>query len=122
MHLSLTDILTCPRCGPEFTLVLLADRVEDRRVLDGSLGCANCRERYPVHDGFADLRPPPAGPLPDAGAGPRPGPQDEAYRLAALMGVTQGPGFVLVLGESVVVPIEDGALGLGMAIGPVRRV
>ena len=59
MHLLLTDRLTCPRCGPEFGLVLLADRLEDRRVLEGALGCPNCRDRYPVRDGFGDLRPPP---------------------------------------------------------------
>lgn len=51
MHLLLTDILSCPRCGPEFGLILLADRIEARRVLAGILGCANCRSKYPIREG-----------------------------------------------------------------------
>jgi uncharacterized protein YbaR (Trm112 family) len=62
MHILLTDRLACPRCGPEFGLVLLAHEVRDRRVLEGDLGCPNCREVYPVREGFADLRPPPRSP------------------------------------------------------------
>ena len=94
MHVALTDTLTCPRCGPEFGLILLADQVESRRILAGTLACSNCRERYPVREGAADLRfgerklvPGPAGP----GA--------EALVLAALLGVTEGPAFVLIVGE-----------------------
>lgn len=100
MHILLTDILSCPRCGPEHGLVLLADRIEDRRVLDGWLGCANCRGRYRIAGGFADLRVPPADPLPAPQAAPVPGGREEAFRLAALLGVMQGPGFVLVAGPA----------------------
>ena len=32
MHILLTDALTCPRCGPDFGLIVLAEGVEDRRV------------------------------------------------------------------------------------------
>ena len=46
MHILLTDVVTCPRCGPEFGLILLADRFEERRVMQGRLGCPNCREEY----------------------------------------------------------------------------
>ncbi|NLG61662.1 MAG: Trm112 family protein [Candidatus Cloacimonetes bacterium] len=95
MYLLLTDILTCPRCGPEFGLILLADRIEERRVLSGRLGCANCREQYAVEDGFGVL-----------GSGwssePRQ-PDDEAVvRMAALLGITEGPGFVLLVGDAAV--------------------
>lgn len=102
MHPGLTDLLTCPRCGPRFGLVLLADEVRDRRVLEGWLGCSNCRERYRVHGGFADLRPPPAPPL-AAPALPRESGEDEAaIRLAALMGMEMGAGrgFSLVVGPA----------------------
>jgi uncharacterized protein YbaR (Trm112 family) len=126
MHILLTDRLACPRCGPEFGLILLAHHVRDRRVLEGDLGCPNCRETYPVREGFADLRPPPRPPLPppadegdadEDGAGklargkgvagePSGGEDsaadsgrgDEVLRLGALLGVTEGPGMILLKG------------------------
>jgi uncharacterized protein YbaR (Trm112 family) len=94
MHILLTDILRCPRCGPEFGLVLLADRVEDRRVAAGRLGCANCREMYPVIGGELDLRVPGAVVLPEGGAA---GP-DDAVRLAALLGLSEAWGSTLLAG------------------------
>jgi uncharacterized protein YbaR (Trm112 family) len=107
MHLHLTDRLTCPRCGPEFGLVLLARDVRNRRVIHGLLGCSNCREQYPVEEGFGDLRSPPRKPLQ---AGSPPGAaaaegedsalahEDLPLRLAAMMGVTEGPGTILMVG------------------------
>lgn len=92
MHLLLTDVLTCPRCGPAFGLILLANRIEDRRVIDGVLGCANCREQYAIRDGVADFGGPPA-PVATADAG-------AVMRIAALLGVTGGPGFIVVVGPA----------------------
>ena len=54
MYILLTDALTCPRCGPEFGLLVLADRMEERRVIEGRLGCANCRSAFPIRDAAAD--------------------------------------------------------------------
>lgn len=108
MHVLLTDRLRCPRCGPEFGLILLADRAEDRRVIDGTLGCPNCRDQFQVRDGFADLRSPPRGPLPTGHAGgpePRPDDSGDAERLIALVGVAQGPGTLVLVGE----PARHGA-------------
>lgn len=99
MHLLLTDRLSCPRCGPEFGLLLLADRMEERRVLDGTLGCPNCRDGFPVRDGFGDLRTPPRGELGAGRAGaPGPADPDAAGTLRALLGVAQGPGTLLLVG------------------------
>lgn len=86
--------------------MLLGDRIEARRVLEGVLGCANCRERYPVRGGWADLRGGERAGASRAGStaaegGPAAGAGAEdaaALRLAALLGVTEGPGFVLVAG------------------------
>jgi uncharacterized protein YbaR (Trm112 family) len=55
MHLSLSDLLTCPRCGPDHGLVLMPEAVRDRRVETGVLGCPNCRERYAIRGGVAEL-------------------------------------------------------------------
>lgn len=99
MHILLTDVLTCPRCGPDVGLVLLADRLEARRVIEGSLGCPGCRRQYPIRSGTADLR------VPGAGTPRRVDPQvleaaeEEALRLAALLGVTEGGGILLVAGK-----------------------
>ena len=100
MHLLLTDRLTCPRCGPSFGLILLANRLEDRVVREGRLGCPNCRDSFPVEGGFTDLREPPRGVLPEGLAGAPPmGESDDAERLLALLGVVGGPGTVALVGE-----------------------
>ncbi|MDE2982103.1 MAG: hypothetical protein OXU74_13005 [Gemmatimonadota bacterium] len=95
MNVGLTDHLVCPRCGPPFGLILLARDVRDRRVRKGEFGCPNCRDRFPVEGGFGDLRPPPRGPGPGAGD-PDSGSSDAALRLAAALGVTRGPGLIVV--------------------------
>lgn len=112
MHLFLTDRLSCPRCGPGFGLILLAREVRERRVLQGDLGCPNCRETYPVEDGFGDLRSPPREPLSEVGSrggasemaeggeGAGAGSREAALRMAALLGVTEGPGTLLVKGPA----------------------
>ena len=88
--------MTCPRCGPEFGLILLADRIEDRRVVEGRLGCSNCREQYPVRAGTVDARPVAER---TAGASPEPPADPEAaVRLAALMGLAGANGNILVVG------------------------
>ncbi len=98
MHLLLTDRLTCPRCGPEFGLILLADRLEDRRVLEGALGCPNCRDRYPVCEGFGDLRPPPRAAFPDGETLAAPD-SPTLMEVAGLLGITEGGGHVVLLGR-----------------------
>lgn len=109
MHIQLTDILSCPRCGPEFGLILLADRIEERRVLAGTLGCASCQGKYAVRDGLADLSTTENTGLArsNASRGDHPGAVPEAedaaqraLRFAALMGVTEGPGVLLVIGPA----------------------
>jgi uncharacterized protein YbaR (Trm112 family) len=122
----LTDVLSCPRCGPEHGLVLMADRVEDRRVREGVLGCPNCRERYPVRGGLVDLRAGQggAGPEPTVEAAPAgPGGGEGAVRLAALMGVAEGSGVALIVGRdvgqaagvaSLVPELEVAVLGAGV--------
>jgi uncharacterized protein YbaR (Trm112 family) len=111
VHILLTDVLTCPRCGPDFGLILLADRMGNRRVVDGHLGCPNCRAHYPVRDRVVDLRIDGSAETSDVvdvvdaiasadasdpGAGR--GGDEAAMRLAALMGLAGASGTVLVAG------------------------
>jgi uncharacterized protein YbaR (Trm112 family) len=118
MHLRLTDRLTCPRCGPRFGLILLADRVRDQQVLEGRLGCSNCRDVFPVHEGFGDLRAPPRGPLAPGRAG-GPGPVDaaETERVTALLGVPEGPGTLALAGA-----VSRYAAGVAAAVEGVEVV
>ena len=90
MHLLITDQLTCPTCGPGYGLILLADRVEGRRVYEGRLGCANCERKYMVSAGiasFTEAEAPTVRPM-----------AVDAIRLAALLGVGEGPAQLLMIG------------------------
>src|SRR5512142_2083643 len=95
MDLRLTDLLACPRCGPPHGLVLLADRVEDRRVLEGLLGCPNCGGRYPVRAGLADLR------VPGEAGARAPAATPESGSAPAAAGVASPVAAVAPVAESV---------------------
>jgi len=94
VYLVLTDILVCPRCGPEQGLIVLSHRMVDRRIIEGRLGCPICESQYPIHGGVADLRTETAQESAVEPAG------HAALELAALMGVTSGPGFALLSGST----------------------
>jgi hypothetical protein len=116
VHLLLTDRLTCPRCGPGFGLILLAHRLEDRVVHEGVLGCANCRDGFPVHRGLADLRAPPRGEIGSGLAGPHTAETtEEGSRLLAQLGILGGPGTVALVGE----PARTGP-GLAQALPEIQ--
>lgn len=93
MHILLTDILTCPRCGPAFGLILLADRVHDRRIESGVLGCSNCREKYPIRDYTGWF-------VEDSGAAEAEVAEFDVERLAALIGIGHGPANIVVGGPA----------------------
>ncbi len=100
MHILLTDVLTCPRCGPDFGLILLADAMRDRRVVAGHLGCPNCRSHYPVRDRVVELRVDggaDSGESAPSAVDARGG-DEAALRLAALMGLAGASGMALVAG------------------------
>ena len=97
MFIELTDLLTCPRCGPDFGLVLLTREMDGRRVLSGWLGCPNCRNDYPISGGMADLR---TDPEAQVKAGQPLEDEELALKIAALCGLSEGGGLVL-LGERV---------------------
>lgn len=97
MHLVLTDLLTCPVCGRGQGLIVFNQRMQDRRILEGALGCPNCETQYPIQNGLADLLLPGSEATWEVQA-PLAG--RDGARLAALLGLTEGRGFALLLGVS----------------------
>ena len=79
-------------------MILLADRLENRRVIEGSLGCPNCRDRFPIEEGFGDLRPPPRSTDGDAPEIESPA-SPPAIEVAALLGLSDGSGSVALIGD-----------------------
>ncbi len=56
MKKDLMDILACPMC--KGTLALTVDQEEGDEVVEGSLYCAHCDERYPISESIPNLLPP----------------------------------------------------------------
>ena len=100
MNLLLTDHLACPKCRGG-GLILLAERVEGRRVYAGQLGCPSCQARYPVVNGVAQF---------EEGSGLEDPPAPDGARLAALLGVAEGPAMLLLMGGYHSVAAEMAAL------------
>ncbi|MEX2527767.1 MAG: hypothetical protein WEA09_09045 [Gemmatimonadota bacterium] len=107
LQLGVAERLRCPRCGPAYPLILLATQAGGQRVQTGELGCPNCRDRYPVKQGIADLRQARERLGSQSGDHIRDGtpPVEVSSRLdlptsslAALLGVTQGPARILLVG------------------------
>jgi hypothetical protein len=89
MFIELTDHLRCPENHEESFLVLLPDKIEDRSVKSGQLGCPVCGRTFVLQQGVLDL-----GGAPDFPAGRS---RLDGDGLAALAGL-HGPGgyFTLV--------------------------
>jgi uncharacterized protein YbaR (Trm112 family) len=88
MFIELTDHLRCPADHEESYLVLLPDRMEDRSVREGRLGCPVCGRTYSLAEGVLDL----GGDVLQAPASTLLEPE----ALTALVGLG-GPGGYLVL-------------------------
>ena len=90
MYIELTDHLRCPENHEERFLVLLPDRVEDRSVRTGQLGCPVCGRTFMLADGVLDVGG--AADLPEDDAGPGPD------ALTALVGLGGPGGYLVVVG------------------------
>lgn len=93
MFIELVDALRCPVPHEEGWLVAASTRMEARHIVEGTLGCPVCSAEYPVRDGVVDFRQR-RGTVSSA----PPGDPDVALRLAALLSLTDGQGFALLLG------------------------
>ena len=97
MHITLTDHLTCPRCGPSAGLILLMEQAAGRRVVTGSLGCPSCRTQYPIRRGVCEFAQG-QGQGHGTGTGTGTGTAGAGLRVAALMELGEGSGFVVLDG------------------------
>lgn len=124
MFIELVDLLRCPNAHEETWLVLAATRVDNRDVMEGTLGCPVCEAEYPIVGGVARFD----GGLPrpvDAGAPD----EDEALRLAAQLNLTDSRGYALLVGDRAIhgrlvatmtdvqLLLVDPPSGIGMGLG-----
>ncbi len=57
MKKELVDILACPVCKGDLDLSI--EEEDDKgEIVNGSLYCRNCDERYPIAEGIPNLLPP----------------------------------------------------------------
>lgn len=56
MKESLMDIICCPMDKHDLDLEI--DAQDEDEVLEGTLVCTECAERYPIEDGIPNLLPP----------------------------------------------------------------
>jgi uncharacterized protein YbaR (Trm112 family) len=99
MFIELVDALRCPRGHEESWLVLGADRLDQRDVIEGVLGCPVCRAQYPIARGVADLRVDRAAAPAATGRRVPPADPERAMRLAALLDLADGGGFAVLVGD-----------------------
>lgn len=124
MLLELSEVFVCPRCRPAQGLVVMVDRLEERRVMTGALGCPGCDLRVPIREGTIRFERARSSGEPDGGGpGSSPGEPSEredrrgssteereepppllhtgdrdedAVRLAALLGADRAEGYLLL--------------------------
>lgn len=94
MFIELVDVLRCPRDHDKIWLVLAARRVDDRDVMEGTLGCPVCKAEYPIVDGVARFD----GGTQRLTATGAPPAEEDALRLAALLDLTDPRGFAVLVG------------------------
>ena len=56
MKRDLMDILVCPVCKGEFSLMVTKE--DENEIIEGSLHCASCDETYSIEDTIPNLLPP----------------------------------------------------------------
>jgi uncharacterized protein YbaR (Trm112 family) len=108
MFIELTDHLRCPADHAESYLVLLPDRMVERSVREGRLGCPVCGRTFSVADGILDL----GGSLPD----PPEATLLDPDALTALVGLNGPGGYLVLLGRPASRWREVAALNPGVGL------
>ncbi len=109
MFIELTDHLRCPADHDESFLVLLPDRIEDRSVRAGRLGCPVCGRTYEVVDGVFQAGEPPE--VEETGS-----PTLDADALHALTGLAGPGGYMALVGRVAGLWSEVAELNPGVAL------
>jgi uncharacterized protein YbaR (Trm112 family) len=108
VFLDLVDLLCCPRPHRHTSLVASVRTRRGRQLIDGSLGCPECRAEFESRDGVVFMEePPPSGgaasdPVAGAAGDPVAGAADDpehVLRAAALLGLSEAGGLVLLGGR-----------------------
>ena len=53
MKKDIMNILCCPACKGNLTLSETTEKDDD--IITGTLTCSSCKNKYPIHEGIADL-------------------------------------------------------------------
>jgi uncharacterized protein YbaR (Trm112 family) len=95
MFIELIDALGCPADHPPSGLVAAFDRIDDRDVIEGMLGCPVCRSEFAIRGGVlwmvTNAMPAPATRALN--------PADDALRLAASLDLRSESGFAILRGS-----------------------
>ena len=98
MFIELLDLLRCPRQHGDTWLVASFQKVSNRNVQEGTLGCPICSAQYPIENGIADFSDGAGSPSCDeqrlAASHRR---EELATRAGAFLDATE-PGATVVLG------------------------
>lgn len=103
MFVEIVESLRCPREHEPSQLVASATRTENRRIIEGVLGCPVCGAEFPIHDGVLILDPTARVPAGAASV-------QDAMRIAAFLELTDARGFVVLCGA------------WGAHVGPLREL
>lgn len=104
MFLELAEALDCPECGDGVGLVAFVDVGERRRVIEGRLGCPICEIEYPIGGGVIDFS---SDDAPAPVTAPREVAPDLPLRLAALLGLSEREGSIVLLGPGLAAHAPD---------------
>ncbi|HUF26921.1 MAG TPA: hypothetical protein VMM18_08075 [Gemmatimonadaceae bacterium] len=99
MFIELIDSLRCPNRHEDSWLVGAFDRLQEREVLTGRLGCPICRAQYEIVDGIVRFDPPVAAPVDDPHESEAAPGADDALRLAAMLDLASPGGLIVLAGE-----------------------
>jgi uncharacterized protein YbaR (Trm112 family) len=95
LFIELIDALRCPADHPPSALVAAFDRIDDRDVVAGMLGCPVCRSEFQIRDGalwmVTNAMPAPATRAKN--------PDEDALRLAASLDLRSETGFAILRGS-----------------------